>query len=140
MAYTGRCACEAVTFAADAEPVAVRQCWCLRCQKVAAGGATTNAVFPIDSIRIEGELSWFSYTADSGNELSRGFCSACGTQVVGRSSGNPNFRVIRLGMLDHPHGLAPTAAIWTDQAPDWAVIPPHLDRIPGQPPAPKPAD
>lgn len=139
MAYTGRCACGAVTLTADGEPVAVRQCWCRHCQKAAAGGPTINAIFPIDAIAIEGELGWFSYRADSGNELSRGFCPACGTQVTGRSSGNPHFRVIRLGVLDAPHGLAPTAAIWTEEAPAWAAIPPELDRFPRQPPPPRPA-
>ena len=35
-------------------------------------------------------------------------------------------RVVRLGVLDQPHGLKPTAAIWTSEAPDWASLDPAI--------------
>jgi hypothetical protein len=46
--------------------------------------------------------------------------------------------VIRLGLLDADHGLEPAMAIWTDDAPDWAVIDPALERHERQPPTPNP--
>ena len=57
MAFTGRCGCEAVTLRIDGEPLAVRQCWCRRCQKIAAGGPTHNAIFRTDAITVEGEMA-----------------------------------------------------------------------------------
>jgi len=134
--YTGRCACGAVTATITGEAVATRQCWCRQCQQIAAGSPTTNAMFATDAIVLEGELATTSYTAASGNTLTQSFCGKCGTHVMGQSSARPQFRTIRLGFLDAPHDLAPEVAIWTDDAPAWAVIDPALERFPRQPPPP----
>ncbi len=134
--YSGRCNCGAVSLAISAEPIAMRQCWCRRCQKIAVGGATNNAIFAADAITIEGTLAETSYVAASGNTLTHAFCPGCGVQVIGKSSGRPAFNVVRLGVLDDGHGLRPTAAIWTAEAPAWAVIDASLETHAGQPPAP----
>ena len=72
----------------------------------------------------------------SGNVLTQEFCAHCGTPVLGRSSARPQFRTLRFGLLDEGHGLRPQAAIWTDEAPEWAVIDPALEQFAQQPPAP----
>lgn len=134
--YTGRCACGAVTATIEGEAFAVRQCWCRQCQQIAAGSPTTNAMFAADAVALQGELASTSYTAASGNTLTQSFCGKCGTHVMGQSSARPQFRTIRLGFLDTPNDLAPQVAIWTDDAPAWAVIDPALERFPRQPPPP----
>jgi len=139
MPYTGECLCGAVTLKIDAEPVGVRQCWCRQCQKLAAGGATTNAIFPAEAVVLSGEPASSSWPAASGNTLTFHFCPACGTQIYGQSSARMHLKTTRLGVLDQPHGLAPQMVIWTDDAPKWAVINPALEQWPQQPPAPPPA-
>lgn len=136
MAYTGRCSCGAVEVRIDGEPLAVRQCWCRRCQKIAAGGPTHNAIFRTDVIVTDGVTASDSYVADSGNTLTRSYCAACGTPMFSASSARPQMRVVRLGVLDEPHGLKPTAVIWTSEAPDWAILDPAMEQFPAQPPAP----
>lgn len=136
MAFTGRCGCEAVTLRIDGEPLAVRQCWCRRCQKIAAGGPTHNAIFRTEAITVEGEVVSDSYLADSGNTLTRWHCPTCATPLLAGSSARPEMRVVRLGVLDPPHELKPTIAIWTSEAPDWAIIDPTMQAFPAQPPAP----
>lgn len=139
MAYTGSCACGAVTATISADaPVAVRQCWCRQCQQVAGGGAANNAIFPTDGVELSGELATHSYVAASGNTLTHSYCPKCGTPVMAQTSARPHFRTMRLGFLDVGHGLAPNAAIWTSDAPPWAVIDPALEQFEGQPPAPPP--
>lgn len=55
MAYTGRCACGAVTATISADaPVAVRQCWCRQCQQLAGGSHSTNAMFLTEQVAITG--------------------------------------------------------------------------------------
>ncbi|UZK66812.1 GFA family protein [Sphingomonas sp. M1-B02] len=134
--YTGRCACGAVTATIDGEAQAVRQCWCRQCQQIAAGSPTNNAMFATGVITIEGELATRSYVAASGNTLTQSFCGACGTPVMGQSSARPQFRTLRLGFLDTPHDLSPQIAIWTEDAPAWAVIDPQLEQFARQPPPP----
>jgi hypothetical protein len=56
---------------------------------------------------------------------------------MGQSDARPQFRAVRLGMLDEPHGLKPQMVIWTEDAPAWAVIDPALEQYRRQPPPPK---
>lgn len=140
MTYAGRCACGAVTATITGEPVGVRQCWCRQCQQIAAGSATTNAMFATDDVKLEGALATRSYIAASGNTLTQSYCPECGTPIMGQSSARPQFRTIRVGFLEPGHGLAPQMTIWTADAPPWAVFDPALEQFPGQPPAPQPRD
>jgi hypothetical protein len=139
MAYTGRCACGQVTLTISAQPVGTRQCWCRQCRTIGAGGPTHNAIFPAEAVALAGALGAASWPAASGNKLTFHFCPECGTQVYAQSSARMHLRTVRLGVLDEPHGLRPEMAIWTDDAPDWALIDPALEQWPQQPPAPAPA-
>ncbi|MEA3261894.1 MAG: GFA family protein [Pseudomonadota bacterium] len=139
MARSGRCACGAVTLKLEGEPVAVRQCWCRQCQQIAAGGATHNAMFPTENVQFTGELAASSWTAASGNTLTFHFCPRCGTQAYAQSSARPQFRTVRLGFIDEPHGLKPEMAIWTAEAPAWAQIDPAIPQFAQMPPPPNPA-
>lgn len=134
--YSGRCACGAITVAISAEPVATRQCWCRQCQKLSGGGATHNAMFPTEAVALIGETRQHGYVAASGNTLTQEFCPGCGTPVLGRSSARPQFRTIRIGLIDSGDLPPPSMAIWTAEAPRWAMIDPELDRHARQPPPP----
>ena len=136
MTYTGQCLCGAVQLTITGETTGVRQCWCRQCQTLAAGGPTNNAIFPSEHVAITGTLGVSSWVAASGNTLTFHFCPSCGTQVYGQSSARLHLKTVRIGVLGQPHGLRPQMAIWTDDAPDWAVIDPALDRWPQQPPPP----
>ena len=135
MSYTGRCACGQVSLTIDAEPITTRQCWCRQCQQIAAGGPTHNAIFPAEAVAITGELGASGWTAASGNALTFHFCASCGTQIFGQSSARPHLKTVRFGAIDEPHGLRPEMVIWTDDAPDWAVIDPALEQHAKQAPA-----
>jgi hypothetical protein len=136
MSYTGRCACGAVTATITGPALAVRQCWCAQCQRIAAGSPTNNAMFAFEGVAIEGELATNAYVAASGNTLTQSYCGSCGTPVMGQSSARLQFCVIRLGFLDPGHDLVPSVAIWTEDAPAWAAIDPALEIFPRQSPPP----
>jgi hypothetical protein len=125
-----------VTATFEAEPVWARQCWCRQCQKAAAGSATTNALFPTEGMTLSGDVTWNGYTAESGNTVEQGFCPTCGTPIFGRNSARKGSLVVRLGFLDGDHGIRPTAVIWLDEAPEWAVIDPELEQFQRQLPPP----
>lgn len=135
--YTGRCACGAVTAVIEGAPLAVRQCWCRQCQQVAAGSPTNNAMFRLEDVQLRGSLATRVYVAASGNSLTQSFCPSCGTPVMAQSSARPELRTFRLGFLQAPHDLVPEMAIWTEEAPGWAVPDSRLTRFPRQPPAPQ---
>jgi hypothetical protein len=136
MPYRGRCACGSITAEIAGEPVATRQCWCSQCQQLAAGGPTHNAIFRAADVTLRGELATNGYIARSGNTLTRSYCGGCGTPVLAQSTGRPQFRTIRFGFLEPGHGLAPRMAIFTAEAPPWAVLDPRLEQFAGMPPLP----
>ena len=140
MPYSGRCVCGQVSLVAAGKALGTRQCWCRQCQQIAGGGPTNNAIFPADAITITGTLRSAHWQAASGNTLTFSFCPDCGTQIYGQSSARMHLKTLRIGAIDQPHDLRPTMAIWTDDAPDWAIIDPALERWPGQPPAPPPVE
>jgi hypothetical protein len=134
--YQARCQCGAVQATIAGEPVATRQCWCRQCQQLAAGGPTYNAMFHTADVALTGPLATHEYIAASGNNLTQSRCAECGTPVMGQSSARPQFRTIRLGFLEPGHGITPAMAIWTAEAPPYAVIDPALESHACQPPAP----
>lgn len=126
----GGCLCGKVRYAATAEPLVVRACWCRVCQFFAAGNATINLAFPTESVRD------YPSTADSGRKMHRRFCPTCGVHLFSQAEERPQMLVVRAGTLDDPSIAAPQAAIWTKSAPAWAHIDPGLPHFDGQPPPP----
>jgi hypothetical protein len=133
MAYTGRCACGAVTLQISGSPLGAAQCWCRQCQAIAAGGPTHNAIFAAAAVAIQGVTTAGTWDAASGNTAAAHFCPSCGTQIYGQSSSVPGLRAIRLGVIDQPHDIAPQMVIWTRDAPAWAVFDPKLPHMMRQP-------
>ncbi len=138
MTITGGCLCGAVRYRIEAEPLVVRTCWCTDCQKLAAGSATVNVVFPAEAVHLEGALRDFASTAASGNLMHRGFCPTCGTPVTTGSDARPHLLGIRAGTLDDPEIGKPQITIWTSSAPSWAPIDPSVPQEAKQPNLPGP--
>lgn len=132
--YAGGCLCRQVRFEIDAEPIALRLCWCRDCQYLAAGNATVNVVFPSEALKVTGELRDYQSVADSGNRMHRRFCPDCGTPVFSAAESRPHLVIVRNGALDDTELLKPSATIWTSSAPEWAWIDQSLPMYPGQPP------
>jgi hypothetical protein len=125
---TGRCLCGAVRFRLAAEPLVTRVCWCRDCQHLAANG-TVNMLVPAEALVVSGTLSEHTKKAANGNEVTRQFCPGCGTHLFARSSGWPQFRVVRIGNLDEPSSVPPRMNIWASSAPQWACLDPTLERV-----------
>ena len=129
---SGRCLCGAVSFTLAIAPLAARVCWCRDCQHIAANG-TVNVMVAAAGLTVSGVLAEYTRTADSGNQVTRQFCPACGTHLFAKSTLRPQFRVVRIGNLDDPSSIQPSANIWASSAPAWACLDPAIDRIERQP-------
>lgn len=135
---SGRCLCGAVTFTLASDPLAVRVCWCRDCQHLAANG-TVNMLVATSALSYSGPMSEHVKVANSGNEVTRQFCSNCGTHLFARSNTRPQFRVVRVGNLDDPSSIQPNVNIWVASAPGWACLDSSLERVEHQPsPPPQP--
>ena len=134
MTRTGQCLCGAVKLKIDAEPLQVRTCWCRLCQYLGAGSATVNVCFPAEAITTEGDARWYTSKADSGSDMRRGFCPACGTQIFSMAEQRPHLMFVRAGVLDDRSIAAPEMTIWTSQAPEWACIDAKIPALEAQAP------
>ena len=136
--HTGGCLCGQIRYHIKSEPGPSRVCWCKDCQRISSNG-TVNVIFPSESIEISGATNQHEKTADSGNMVTRRFCPACGTQLFSDSTGRPGLTVVRVGTLDDPSSIKPTANIWSGSAPSWACLDRSLEFFDGPPAAVSPA-
>ncbi len=130
---TGGCLCGAVRYEITAEPIVTRVCWCRLCQYLGAGSATVNVCFPSAALSVEGAMTDYRSTADSGNVMHRRFCGTCGTALFSEAESRPHLIFVRAGTLDDPEVARPAMTIWTSQAPTWACMDPTLPKSMGQP-------
>ncbi|MBT4933091.1 MAG: GFA family protein [Rhodospirillaceae bacterium] len=135
---TGGCQCGAVRYECNAEPMFAGHCQCTNCQKFSGTGHATNMMLPKDAFTVTGEVTCYEYTADSGNTMTRFFCSKCGSPVYGASSGNPAGVMVRVGGLDDPAIFEANFSLYAESAQSWDDIDPSIKTFPGMPP--KPAD
>jgi hypothetical protein len=136
--FSGGCLCGEIRYqiAADAGPS--RICWCKDCQRISSNG-TVNVIFPSEAIKVSGTPGRHEKTADSGNTVTRRFCSKCGSQLFSDSSGRPGLTVVRVGTLDEPSAITPTTNIWIASAPRWACVDQSLEQFQGAPAPASPA-
>ena len=132
--FAGGCLCGEIRYQITADAGPSRVCWCRDCQRISSNG-TVNVIFPSEAIKISGTPGRHEKTADSGNTVTRRFCSTCGSQLFSDSSGRPGLTVVRVGTLDEPSESKPTTNIWVASAPGWACVDQSLEQFKG-PPAP----
>lgn len=129
---SGGCLCGSVRYRISAEPAVSRICWCRDCQHLSSNG-TVNAIFPSAAIEITGTLQAYTSDADSGNQVTRRFCARCGSHLFADSTGRAGLTVVRMGTLDDPSSIRPSANIWASRAPGWACLDDTLARAEQQP-------
>ena len=105
--FTGGCLCGNVRIAASGRPYRVGLCHCLDCRKHHGALFYAAAIFPQNSVTIEGE---------TGEYRGRHFCPRCGSSVFARYEDEIE---VHLGTLDAPDQLAPTYESWIIRRESW---------------------
>lgn len=128
---TGGCLCGAVRYTAQGAPVMVMACHCKNCQRQSGSALSIIAAFPREAVTIEGELTAYHDTGESGGAVIRKFCGTCGSPVV---SDIPQAQFaallfVKTGTMDDPTGLTPTTHLWTASAQDWFAYPEGVPKV-----------
>jgi hypothetical protein len=105
--FTGGCLCGDVRIVASGNPYRVGLCHCLDCRKHHGALFFAAAIFPEDSVAIEGE---------TGEYRGRHFCQRCGSSVFARYADEVE---VHLGSLDSPDQLMPTYENWIIRRESW---------------------
>jgi hypothetical protein len=119
--YTGRCACNAITFEFNNDPTFIADCNCRDCQKSSGGAfATFFGVSTDDFTLLSGEPKAFHYVAESGKGLDRNFCPECGARVFTTNLDSfPDMLFVTSGSLDHPEMIAPKLEMFAKRRLPW---------------------
>ena len=132
--FTGGCACGAIRYACTAEPLLSLNCHCRDCQQ--ASGTAFAAIMRVPAAAFtvtKGAPRFYMVTGDSGNTVSRGFCSECGSPLFSRLSGMSDVVGVRVGSLDDPRPYHATMDIFVVSAQPWDNMDPELPKFPSYP-------
>jgi hypothetical protein len=116
---TGGCACGALRYRADGEPLMQGFCHCRSCQRTSGAGHVGWLCFPEKVVTIEGETRVFTRVGGSGKRASRYACSTCLSVVYGTAEVMTGMINLYAGSLDDPVQFRPTVAIFVSQRPPW---------------------
>lgn len=132
--FTGGCACGALRYECNADPMFMGNCHCRDCQK-AGGSAYEPAIgVPAAALKITGTVKYYDAKADSGNTVSRGFCPECGSRVLGKTSGMRDLAIVLAGSLDDGSKFQPQMDVYTSSAQSWDHMNPALPKFEKMPP------
>ena len=129
--FLGGCACGAIRYRAEGEPLFSMNCHCRDCQRET--GSAFSAVLGVTSAAFkvtQGSPKYFEVTADSGRTTKRAFCAECGSPLFGSGA---DFVSIRAGSLDDPSTFRPNQDIYTASAQPWDYMNPALPKSPKLP-------
>lgn len=119
----GHCFCGAVKYSLKSEIRDAYYCHCRDCQYMSGSafhalGIADKEHFKIDS----GVPAKFTHKTQDGSDLTRTFCSVCGTPLFNISSRFEEIVMFTLNTLDNPESVKPSFQIWTTSKVSWADI------------------
>lgn len=128
--FEGGCACGAIRYECASRPVTSFNCHCRECQRFTGSAYVSGALIPISAFRLtRGEPTFYTSRADSGGEVSRGFCSVCGSPIVTRFGRMPHLIGLAAASFDDPSRHEPKFDMFTSSAQPWDHMNPELPKF-----------
>lgn len=134
MPMTGGCACGALHWRAEGEPLTQGLCHCRTCQRISGSGHVGWMTFPESAVTVTGATRPTGRTGGSGRIATRFSCPACNSTVYGTAEVIPGLLNLYAGSLDDPSQFKPTIAIFVRERPAWDDVSRGLecfDTLPG---------
>ena len=125
----GGCLCGAVRYSASGDPAFVGVCHCTDCQKFT--GAPFGAILgvPKPALSVQGEMTSYAKTGDTGKTITRRFCPKCGSSLMDEADALPNIVMIGVGTLDDASWVKPGMQIYCDSAQSWVQLGGEMQRF-----------
>jgi len=116
MDLEGGCFCGAVRYRVSGEPRVVTHCHCLHCRRTSGAALVTWATFRADDLSwVKGQPARFQTKP----EVTRTFCSSCGTPLTYRNVGTPAEVDVVACSLDDPERLSPQDHVFHSRKLSW---------------------
>lgn len=117
---SGRCLCEAIAYEIEGALGPIFNCHCSKCRRWHGSAFRTRASVHTDQFRwVRGESSLSAYTR--GN-VTKHFCSVCGSNLISTYANRPTVIGVPLGGLEQHPGSTPQAHIFVDSKSPWFEI------------------
>ena len=127
--FEGQCACGEIRYRATAQPGFSWICHCRDCQR-ASGSANCSILYvPRDAMEIQGTARYYTVSAESGNQVSRGFCATCGSPMFILADLVPDLHGVWASSLNEPAQFNPVVQVWCASGQPWGTLHPELNRI-----------
>jgi hypothetical protein len=127
---SGGCACGAIRYDADAEPVFMVNCHCRDCQRASGSAYEAFIMFPKAAVHIHGKLRYRSTVGDAGQAVARGFCPNCGSRVATELERLPELLGVQAGSLDDPSRYELVMDLFVASAQPWDHMSPDTKKVP----------
>ena len=126
----GGCACGAVRYETEADPIVMVNCHCRDCQRNTGSGYAAVMVLPAAAVTLTGEPRYFRTVGNAGKWIDRGFCPVCGSPVTLKLERFPDAIGIHAASLDNPSVYRPAMDIFTDSAWPWDAMAGGTQKMP----------
>ena len=126
--HLGGCACGAVRYRVQGNPVLGTVCHCRFCQRRLSSAFAVLASFNEDAVEnLQGEQAEVEHRSDeSGRWLRMRFCRECGTTISHTAELRPGLRTIAGGTFDDPTWFGIDRHIWVQSKLPWVFIPENV--------------
>jgi hypothetical protein len=131
---SGSCACGAIRYECDADPLIMMNCHCRDCQRASGSAYAAIVVVPKAATQIRGELRYHKVVGHSGKATERGFCPSCASPLTITSERRPDILGLQAGSLDDPSAYRPMMDVFTSSAQPWDTMDPKLQKLSHGPP------
>ncbi len=126
--FTGGCACGAIRYECNAEPIAMFNCHCRDCQRLSGGPYTAVVYMPAKAVKItKGAPCYYDTPSAALGHNKRGFCPDCGSRLFGGITNEGHG--ITASSLDDPGLFHPQFDIFTSDAQAWDHMDPKLPKF-----------
>jgi hypothetical protein len=126
--FTGGCACGAIRYEVNAEPIAMFNCHCRDCQRMTGGAYTPVVYVPAKAFKLtKGAPCFYDTSSEAMGDNKRAFCPECGSRLFGAIT--EQARGITASSLDDPTLFKPQFEIWTSEAQPWDHMDPKFQKF-----------
>ena len=131
--FSGKCLCGLVSYMCYSKPNAIFNCHCNDCRRATGSVFGTNLFVPENKLEIQGKVSSFTHTSDSGSTMTKLFCPNCGSLLFGKNSAKPNVMSIRAGTVEQVEIIKPMINVFMSSKIPSTPIDETLKQAPGMP-------
>jgi hypothetical protein len=119
----GGCACGAIRYRLESDPLFIHCCHCLNCQRQTGSAFVINLMIEASHVdMVAGAPQPVEVPRDDGSAQRIFRCPTCQVAVFSEY-GRPEVRYIRAGTLDRPSEVTPDVHIFTKSKVSWVTIP-----------------